>query len=58
MVHSFENVCEIIPDRAREGLEKSLVGAVYEEEKKKKLRRKSNPGDLKKYLNWNKSLNS
>ena len=40
MVHSFENVCEIIPDRASEGLEKSLVGAVYEEEKKKKLRRK------------------
>ena len=35
MVHSFENVCEIIPDRASEGLEKSLVGAVYEEEKRR-----------------------
>ena len=33
MAHSFENVCEIIPDWPSEGLEKSLAGAVYEQEK-------------------------
>ena len=35
MANSFENVCELIPDWASKGLEKSLVGAVYEQEKEK-----------------------
>ena len=33
---SFENVCEILPDWASEGIEECLVGAVYEQEKEKK----------------------
>ena len=33
MVRGFENVCEIISDKASESLEKGLVGAIYKEEK-------------------------
>ena len=36
---------------------KSLVGAVYEHEREK-AETESVPGDLKKYLNWNKSSSS
>ena len=49
-MHSFENVCEIIPDRA------SGLRAVYEQEKRN--RDKKCYWRLKKYLNWNKYLNS
>ena len=49
---NFENDFEISPDRASEGLKKSLVGAVYEQEKEE-TKTKSVPGDLKKYLKWN-----
>ena len=31
MAHSFENVCDVIPDWAR----KNLMGAVYEQEKRR-----------------------
>ena len=46
MAHSFKNVCEIIPDWASKCLDKSLVGAAYEQEKEE-TERKSVPGDLK-----------
>ena len=32
MVRGFENVCEIISDKASESLEKRLAGAIYKEE--------------------------
>ena len=40
------NVFEIIQDGASEGLKKSLVGAVFEQEKEE-TETKSVPGDLK-----------
>ena len=46
MAHSFENVCEIIPDWASKGLEKRLVRAAYEQEKEE-TETKHVPGDLK-----------
>ena len=46
MAHSFKNACEIIRESASEGLEKSLVGAAYEQEKEE-TDTKSAPGDLK-----------
>ena len=47
------NTCNI-PDWASEDLDKSFVGAVYEQEKEE-TETKSVPGDLiEKYLNWNK----
>ena len=33
MVLGFENVCEIISDKASESLKKRLAGAIYKEEK-------------------------
>ena len=33
MGRGFENVCEIISDKASESLEKRLAGAIYKEEK-------------------------
>ena len=33
MASGFENVCEINSSRASEGLEKSLAGALYKQEK-------------------------
>ena len=33
MVRGFENVCEIISNKASESLEKRLAGAIYKEEK-------------------------
>ena len=48
MAHSsFDIVCEIIPDLATENLEKSLSGAVFEQEKEDN-ETKSVPGDMKK----------
>ena len=35
MVRGFENVCEIISDRASESLEKSLQWVIYRDEKLK-----------------------
>ena len=37
----FENVCEIIPDKTSESLQKSLAGAIYKEEKGKNGNKKS-----------------
>ena len=33
MARGFENICEIISDKASERLEKCLAGAIYKEEK-------------------------
>ena len=33
MERGFENVCEIISDKASENLEKRLAGAIYKDEK-------------------------
>ena len=49
MAHSFENVCEIILDWASEGLKKSLVEAIYQQEKEE-TKTESVPGDLKNTL--------
>ena len=45
LAHSFENVCEIILES--EGIEKSLTGAVYEQEKEE-TETKRVSGDLAK----------
>ena len=33
MARGFENICEIISDKASENLEKRLAGAIYKDEK-------------------------
>lgn len=33
MARGFENICEIISDKASESLEKRLAGAIYKDEK-------------------------
>ena len=53
MARGFENVCEIISNWASEGLEKSLAGAVYKQEKEETKAKVFL--SVWKCLNWNKS---